>query len=91
MPSGGKREGAGKKKGSQHKDLKPLREKLTQLLESYSIEQMVKDLKSLEAPERLRIVTGLLEFELPKLARTEVKQDGDNKIVIEVVRTKRED
>jgi hypothetical protein len=77
----------GRPQGSVNKDVAPLREKFQQLLDGYSIEKMLDDLDSLEPQERLRVVTGLAEYLVPKLARTEVKQEGDNTLVIKVVRT----
>lgn len=76
----------GRKQGSQNKNIAPIREKFQQLLEGYSIELMTKDLKSIEPAERLRIVTGLAEFIVPKLQRTEVKNEDGNEITIRLVR-----
>jgi hypothetical protein len=81
----GKKTG-GRTKGTTNKDVAPIREKFAQLLEGYSIELMTKDLKSIEPAERLRIVTGLAEFIVPKLQRTEVKNDDGNEITIRLVR-----
>ena len=75
----------GRKVGSQNKDVAPLREKFQQLLDGYGIEDMLKDLRSIEPKERLQIVAGLSEYLIPKLQRTEVKQEG-SEIVIKVVR-----
>ena len=71
----------GRAKGSQNKNIAPIREKFQQLLDSYPIELMMKDLKSLEAVERLRIVTGLAEFIVPKLQRSEIKGEVETKEV----------
>ena len=66
----------GRPKGVPNKDAAPIREKFNQLLEGYSIEMMISDLKAIERPEeRLKIVAGLAEFAIPKLARSEVKQE----------------
>ncbi len=62
----------GRPKGIVNKDIAPLREKFQQLLDGYGIELMLKDLKALEPAERLRIVTGLSEFIIPKLQRSDV-------------------
>lgn len=73
----GKKTG-GKVKGSQNKDLKPIREKFNQLLDGYTIEDMIDDLRSLEPKDRLNIVNGISEYIIPKLARTELTgKDGD--------------
>jgi len=66
----------GRPKGSQNKDVAPIREKFNQLLEGYGLDQMLTDLMAIERPEeRLKIIAGLAEFAIPKLARTEVKQE----------------
>lgn len=71
----GKKTG-GREKGTPNKDVAPIREKFNQLLEAYSIEQMKADLMSIERPEeRLKILAGIAEFAIPKLARSEVKQE----------------
>lgn len=78
--------GGGSRKGSGNKAVAPIREKFQMLLDGYSIESMLKDLKSLEPAERLKIISGLSEFLVPKLQRTEVKNEGDNTVVIKVIR-----
>ncbi len=82
----GKKTGGGSRKGRPNKDTAPIREKFQQLLDGYSIEQMLLDLTSLEPKERLNIVSGLAEYVIPKLARTEVKNDDDKVISIKVIR-----
>lgn len=62
----------GRAKGSQNKDIKPIRDKFNQLLTEYSIEQMVKDLRGMEAKDRMNCIASLAEFIVPKLARTEL-------------------
>jgi len=82
----GKKTGGGSRKGVGNKNITPIREKFQQLLDGYTIELMLKDLKSLEAGERLRIVTGLSEYIIPKLNRTEVKNEDDRTMIIKVIR-----
>ena len=82
----GKTKTGGKTKGTPNKATSSVRDKFAQLLEGYSIELMTKDLKSVEPVERLRIVTGLAEFIIPKMNRTEVKNEDGNEITIRVVR-----
>jgi hypothetical protein len=82
----GKKTGGGSRKGKANKNIAPIREKFQQLLDSYPIELMMKDLKSLEAVERLRVVTGLAEFIVPKLQRSEVKNEDGNEITIKLIR-----
>ena len=67
----GKKTG-GRQKGTGNKDVAPIREKFQQLLDNYSIEEMTKDLKQLEPNDRLKIITGLAEFVVPKLQRTDL-------------------
>ena len=75
----GKKTG-GRSKGTPNKDNRATKEKFQQLLDGYSIQEMIKDLKSLEPKERLQIISGLGEYILPKLARQEVKHEGEVKI-----------
>jgi hypothetical protein len=65
----------GRPKGAINKSTATIREKVQQLLDQYSIDKMVKDINSLEPKERLQILSGLLEFSIPKLARSEVKTE----------------
>ncbi len=87
MPAKGKvNNPKGRTKGSQNKNIAPIREKFQQLLDGYTIELMLKDLKGLEGGERLRIVSGLAEFIIPKMNRTEVKNDDGNQITLKIIR-----
>lgn len=87
MPAKGKVNNPnGRPKGSQNKDVAPIREKFQQLLDGYGVDQMLADLMSIERPEeRLKIVAGLAEFAIPKLSRAEVKQEN-SQTVIKIVR-----
>lgn len=76
----GKKTG-GRVKGTPNKTVAPIREKFEQLLEGYGIDQMIKDLKSLEPKERLTIVGGLAEYIVPKLARSEIQAAIETKEV----------
>ena len=82
----GKPKTGGKKKGTPNKATSSIREKFSQLLDGYSIDLMTKDLKSVEPAERLRIVSGLAEFIIPKMNRTEVKNDDGNQITLKIIR-----
>lgn len=82
----GKPKTGGKKKGTPNKATASIREKFSQLLDGYSIDLMTKDLKSVEPAERLRIVSGLAEFIIPKMNRTEVKNDDGNQITLKIIR-----
>lgn len=82
----GKKTG-GRTKGTSNREVAPIREKFQQLLDGYGIDQMLTDLMSIEKPEqRLSIVAGLAEYVIPKLARTEVKNEDGNTITLKVIR-----
>jgi hypothetical protein len=50
-------------------------------MEHYSIEQMKADLMELQPVERLKIMTGLLDFFMPKLNRTDHSLSKDNETI----------
>jgi len=73
----------GRPKGSKNKTSAEVREKFQQLVDCYSLAQMKADLMELDAGERLRIMTGLLDFFIPKLNRTDHSMTiGDERIII---------
>jgi hypothetical protein len=73
----------GRQKGTGNKISNEIREKFQQLVDSYSLEQMKADLMKLDAGERLRIMTGLLDFFMPKLNRTDHSMTmGDETIIV---------
>jgi hypothetical protein len=66
----------GKVKGTPNKVTATIRDKFQQLLDGYSIEQMVKDLQEIDNPkDRMMIISNLSEFLVPKLSRAEVKNE----------------
>ena len=66
----------GRPKGVANKVTLTIRDKFQQLLDGYSIEQMVKDLQEIESPkDRMMIISNLSEFLVPKLSRAEVKNE----------------
>lgn len=68
----------GRTKGTPNVENKPIKEKFDQLLSTYSVEQMAEDLANIENPaERLKIIIGLAEFIIPKMARSEVSVDSN--------------
>ncbi len=71
----------GRKKGQRNKDTRLIRFRYEQLMEHYSIDQMKADLMQLEPHERLRIMTGLLDFFMPKLNRTDHSLSKDNESI----------
>jgi hypothetical protein len=71
----------GRTKGTPNADNKPIKEKFNQLMDGYSIDQMTADLMAIEKPEeRLKIVIGLAEYFLPKMARVELTGDDGSPI-----------
>ena len=71
----------GRTKGTPNADNKPIKEKFNQLMDGYSIEQMKVDLMAIEKPEeRLKIIIGLAEYFLPKMARVELTGEDGNAI-----------
>lgn len=69
---GGKRENAGRPKGSPNKDTKALRERITALMDE-RWEKFLQDLDKLSPKDRVNTMVSLMEYTLPKLNRTEVK------------------
>lgn len=66
----------GKVKGTPNKVTAGIRDKFQQLLDGYSIEAMVNDLKAIDNPkDRMMIIINLSEFIIPKLSRSEVKNE----------------
>ena len=66
----------GRPKGVANKVTISIRDKFQQLLDGYSIEQMVKDLQEIDNPkDRMMIISNLSEFLVPKLSRAEVKNE----------------
>ncbi len=73
----------GRQKGTGNRISNEVREKFQQLVDSYSLVQMKADLMELDAGERLRIMTGLLDFFMPKLNRTDHSMTmGDETIIV---------
>lgn len=71
----------GRVKGTPNKVTAPIREKFEQLLDQYGIDQMVKDLRALSPKDRMTIISGLAEYIVPKLARTEIQAAVETKEV----------
>lgn len=60
-----------KPKGATNLLSRDIKEKFEELLENYPVENMINDLHALKPTDRLHIVTGLLEFFMPKLNKTD--------------------
>ncbi len=73
----------GRQRGTGNRVSNEVREKFQQLVDSYSLPQMKLDLMELEPGERLRIMSGLLDFFMPKLNRTDHSMTvGDETIIV---------
>ena len=87
MGSGGLRAGAGRKSGSPNKVTSEIREAFRALVES-NLENMKHWLETVaqKSPEKaLDIMIQLSEYNIPKLARTEIKHEGEFDNIIRVV------
>jgi|JI10StandDraft_1071094.scaffolds.fasta_scaffold2264720_2 hypothetical protein len=71
----------GRVKGTPNKVTAPIREKFEKLLDGYGIDQMITDLKALSPKDRMMIISGLAEYIVPKLARTEIQAAVETKEV----------
>jgi hypothetical protein len=72
-------EGAGRQKGSANKATAKIKEAVVLLVENNldNMSTWLTDVAKEDPKEALRIVTGLLEYSIPKLARVEaVGEDG---------------
>ena len=71
----------GKPKGTKNKATQKIREAIAKILEG-KIEEVNDWIDQIEKPEeKVRALTGLIEFAVPKLQRTELEHDiSDNKI-----------
>lgn len=65
----------GRAKGSQNKNIAPIRSKIAQLLSQYSLEQMKSDLDSISPDERLKIVSGLIGFVIPRRQKEDINYE----------------
>jgi len=83
MSKGGKREGAGRPKGSQNKNTGRIREAFNALVEN-NLENMTKWLEEVaekNPSKALDHINALSEYILPKLQRTELTGDKDKPII----------
>ena len=75
----------GRPPGSKNKVGKETKAKFQALIDCYSIEQMEADLLAIKPEERLRIISGMLEFFIPRLNRIDNRMSIENeKIIIEL-------
>lgn len=66
-----------KPKGAVNKTTTEIKERLQKLIDSYDEVKMIEDLDSLKASDRLKIITGFLEYILPKLNKTDYTLTND--------------
>lgn len=59
----------GRTKGTPNKSTKEVRGKIEQIINSFDTEGLIKDLKSLESLERLKVLISLCEYVAPKYQR----------------------
>ena len=71
-----------KPKGATNIATRETKEKFNQLLDSYPVEQMIADLQELKPRERLQVITGLLEYFMPKLNKTDWGISNNNEPII---------
>ena len=71
-----------KPKGATNIATREVKEKFHQLLDSYPVEQMIQDLQELKPRERLQMITGLLEYFMPKLNKTDWGISNNNEPII---------
>lgn len=67
-----------KPKGAVAKTTSEVKERLQRLVDSYDEEMMIADLVSLKPTDRLKIITGILEYVLPKLNKTDYTLTKDS-------------
>ncbi|WP_051638138.1 hypothetical protein [Maribacter sp. Hel_I_7] len=68
---GGKRENAGRPKGTPNKKTEALRANVNMLIDD-NWDSIQEDIKSLSSKDRVDTIIKLLEYSLPKLNRTEI-------------------
>lgn len=73
---GGKRDGAGRPKDAKNKRTEAIIDEIQKIMDALN-ETFYDDLKKLKPAERARMKLDLLEYQAPKLARTETKIEGD--------------
>lgn len=71
---GGKRENAGRPKGTPNKKTEALRANVNMLIDD-NWETIQQDIKSLSSKDRVDTIIKLLEYSLPKLNRTEITKN----------------
>ena len=71
-----------KPKGATNLATREIKDKFNQLLDSYPVEKMIEDLQELKPRERLAVITGLLEYFMPKLNKTDWGISNNNETII---------
>ena len=75
---------SGRPKGSENKETKKIRELIGELLDN-NMAKLQDDINELTPKDRVAAVTGLLEYAVPKLQRTELTDAEGNKFTLHIV------
>jgi len=75
---------AGRPKGAENKETKKLRDWIGQLLDD-NMELVKADLIELSPKDRVAAISNLLEYALPKLARTEITSEDGSGFILKVI------
>jgi hypothetical protein len=79
----GNKFGKGRPKGSPNKMTAQTREFLEQVTESLN-ENLLNDIQELSAFDRVKLWLSLQEFLIPKLSRTEIREEGENQTQVTI-------
>jgi len=81
----GRNKTGGRKKGVENKDKKQIREFISMYLNEHT-ERLEQELNKLSGKDYINAITGLLEYSIPKLNRTEIKDESTKEIIVKKVR-----
>ena len=80
---------AGRPKGSANKETKKIRDWIGTFLDGHT-EMLEAEILKLEGRDKVQAVLSLLEYSVPKLARTELVSDEDTGFIVKVITHKDE-
>lgn len=83
---GGKRDGAGRPKGSPNKDVKEIRDAFQMLIEDNldNMKTWLERVADKNPAKAMELINGLSDYIIPKLSRTEVKAEVEQKNTIDL-------
>ena len=81
----------GREKGTPNKTTQEIRDKFQHIVNSFSEDSIIKDLKSLQPNERLRHLTAMCEYIAPKYQRITHELDLEQKVVSSLSHKEREE